>query len=355
MLRTDSKYPQLVKISSEAIIRKQLKEGANGDFTMLWFTLWQPLEEYLVGAPSVFVVPAGILNIVPFAVLHYGDDYIADRHALRNLTSSTDLVERKPGAATFRNKTALLVGGVDYDTALQTEESAEANAASNNVYDELRALRGQGFGYLSGSLQEVRIIARKLSDKWHTTQLTDRQATESHLRQNLSHGSPDILHISTHGFYIPDKVTSMGNLFSVSKDPFMRSGLLLSGANSIWNNEQEAEAANDGILTASEIAAIDLSGTELAVLSACETGLGTIDSSEGVYGLQRSLKMAGVQSMLVSLWKIPDKETAQFMSLFYGLLADDMPVYHAFRATQQEVRRRNPLKPNLWAGFVLIE
>lgn len=360
VLRPHYKYPQLVKISSEEVIKKQLKDGVNGDFTMLWFTLWQPIEQYLSGVQNVYVVPAGVLNVVPFRALHYGSDHIVDRYTLRNLLSSIDLPEQDSEASPFRNKTALLVGGADYDTALHMKGGVEQAVSNDNVYDGLRAQRGQGFGYLSGSLQEVNTIVRKLAGSWRVARLTDIKATENQLRHHISdYGSPEILHISTHGFYIPDRVVeggaSRGNLFSVSKEPLMRLGLLLAGANSIWNNEKEVPSVDDGILTASEIASINLSETVLAVLSACETGLGAIDGNEGVYGLQRSLRMAGVKSMLVSLWKIPDKETAQFMSLFYGLIAEGMPLYHAFRATQQEVRRRNPYQPNLWAGFVLIE
>lgn len=137
----------------------------------------------------------------------------------------------------------------------------------------------------------------------------------------------------------------------------MRSGLILAGANYAWlNGHPIREGEEDGILTAYEISQMDLAQTGLVVLSACETGLGDIKGNEGVYGLQRAFKIAGVDYLIMTLWKVDDKATALFMIEFYKhYLQDGMSIPDAFRLTQQEFIA-NPLSsPYLWAGFVLLE
>ena len=133
----------------------------------------------------------------------------------------------------------------------------------------------------------------------------------------------------------------------------MRSGLLMSGANNAWNNNKLPDGLDDGILTAYEVSGLDLFNTELVVLSACETGLGDIKGSEGVYGLQRSFKMAGVDNLIMSLWQVPDTETSEFMQLFYTNMLDGQQIGDAFRATQKVMREK--YDPYYWAAFVLIE
>ena len=132
--------------------------------------------------------------------------------------------------------------------------------------------------------------------------------------------SPEIIHIATHGFFFPgektgsdnqDKETFRGGIpdkpaFTESENPLFRSGLLLAGAGRAWSNLQTIHGVEDGTLTAYEVSNLNLNNTRLVVLSACETGLGDIHGSEGVYGLQRAFKMAGVHYMIISLWKVPD-------------------------------------------------
>ncbi len=110
---------------------------------------------------------------------------------------------------------------------------------------------------------------------------------------------------------------------------------------------------DDGVLTALEVINIDMRRNQLVVMSACETGLGDIKGSEGVYGLQRAFKMAGTKHMIMSLWKVPDKETAEFMETFYKLLLEENDLYHAFLETQRKMRAL--YDPFYWAAFVLIK
>ena len=139
-----------------------------------------------------------------------------------------------------------------------------------------------------------------------------------------------------------------------SEDPLSRAGLIMTGGNKAWSTGQTYTNREDGILTGREIANMDLRGCMLATLSACETGLGEIKGSEGVFGLQRAFKMAGVQNLIVSLWQVPDKETSEFMEAFYtNWVTNKLPIPEAFRQTQQFMSKK--YKPYQWAGFVLVE
>ena len=131
-------------------------------------------------------------------------------------------------------------------------------------------------------------------------------------------------------------------------------GIVLAGANLAWKQGITIEGRQDGILTAEEISLQNLSGTKLVVLSACETGLGDIRGTEGVYGLQRAFKLAGAKYVLMSLWQVPDFQTQELMTAFYyNWLKEGMEIPAAFRAAQAELRKQYP-EPFLWAGFVLL-
>ena len=135
----------------------------------------------------------------------------------------------------------------------------------------------------------------------------------------------------------------------------LRSGLIFSGANYAWQNGSNPYEEEDGVLTALEISNLDLSNTDLVVLSACETGLGDIEGSEGVYGLQRAFKMAGVDLIMMSLWEVPDKETSEFMNVFYTNWLSGQEVRTAFRNAQLEMSTIYKDHPEKWAAFVLFE
>lgn len=143
--------------------------------------------------------------------------------------------------------------------------------------------------------------------------------------------------------------------YRLYKDPLLRSGLIMAGANKAWKNGVNLLEKEDGIMTAMEISNLDLSNTDLVVLSACETGLGDIQGSEGVYGLQRAFKMAGVDVLIMSLWKVPDIETAEFMNMFYDLWIKNKNARVAFRNTQKLMQEKYKGEPSKWAAFVLFE
>ncbi|WP_040288125.1 CHAT domain-containing protein, partial [Bizionia argentinensis] len=143
------------------------------------------------------------------------------------------------------------------------------------------------------------------------------------------------------------------NVYQASEDPMLRSGLVFAGVNNYWGKPITSSVNDDGILTAKEISNLDLSACQLVVLSACETGLGNIKGSEGVFGLQRAFKMAGVKNIIMSLWRIPDAQTAELFELFYGFCFEEKSVHEALRMAQAKMKLK--YSPYYWAGFVLLE
>jgi hypothetical protein len=175
--------------------------------------------------------------------------------------------------------------------------------------------------------------------------------------------SPTLIHVASHGFSIPVRPKPVdfhgfGNhveRFHWSEDPLRRAGLIFSGANQVWMGNPAPEGMADGILSAAEIAVMDLSDTRLVVLSACQTGLGDIVGNEGVFGLQRAFKLAGVDLVIASLWRVPDEETAEFMGLFYRHFAEGMEVREAFHVAQEAMKEKYRGEPFKWGAFVLME
>ncbi|HPG73774.1 MAG TPA: CHAT domain-containing protein, partial [Bacteroidales bacterium] len=237
--------------------------------------------------------------------------------------------------------------GVDADSLLQ--------AFNSGVPQNTAA----AWKFLPGTLSEVFHIADQLAaNNREPILFTGAAASEEQFKKLTGSMAPQILHVATHGFAIPieSKKTAyqiFENSFVENNNPLFRTGLLLAGASRIWDKAPAIPGIEDGILTAYEVSNLDLRNTRLVVLSACETGLGDVKGSEGVYGLQRAFKMAGVPYVIASLWPVPDKETAVFMQLFYKNLLKTKDVRTAFAKTQKSMRKK--YEPYYWAAFVLVE
>jgi CHAT domain-containing protein len=133
----------------------------------------------------------------------------------------------------------------------------------------------------------------------------------------------------------------------------LRSGLMLSGGNRAWQGEKVSDSIEDGVLTAREISRMDLRGTDLVVLSACETALGEV-SSEGVFGLQRSFKQAGVRTLVMSLWEVSDQATKYMMTEFYSNLLSGKDKRTAFLAAKRQCKEKFP-EPQYWGAFIMLD
>jgi CHAT domain-containing protein/Tfp pilus assembly protein PilF len=320
--------------------------------SQLYDLIWKPLEPHLEGIEKVYVSPIGLLHKISFMALAKGQNvFLCDNYDVEMMSSTGNLALAEAPEINSDSRYTLF-GGIEYNSDSTTSEI---------------------WSYLDGSFNETEKIERTLSKANRNVSYYNLgQATEKQLKETASESN--ILHIATHGFFYedPDVVfeasvddiestddlvfrggtSGMGvNTFVRSRNPLMRSGLVFAGANDVWN--RTSIEGEDGVLTAAEVATIDMRNTELVVLSACETGLGDIKGSEGVYGLQRSFKMAGVNYIIMSLWQVPDKETAEFMTTFYKKLIESDDIKKAFKETQLEMRKK--YDPYYWAAFVLIE
>lgn len=336
-------------------LRNKTQQAARAD--SLYNLVWKPLQPFLVGINRVHIAPAGLLNRVAFHALAIDSvRYLIDEYALRQLSTIGQITAPATSVLKKEGDAIVLYGGIDFDVS-GTAENKNKTAASLPEAVQ-RSIRGGRWNSLPGTLEEVRSIQQLYAaGKKKVVVLKDKTATEESLKE-LSGRSPAILHLATHGFSLPDVSKNrdkpgFGNQFSAAANPLLRSGVIMAGANRVWNGGTPLAGQEDGIATAYEIAGLDLSGTELVVLSACETALGDIRGTEGVFGLQRAFKLAGVQQMILSLWQVPDKETAELMNLFYSEKLKGKSSSEAFLSAQQAMRKKYPVY--YWAAFTLIE
>ncbi|CAN5334901.1 hypothetical protein BH09BAC6_BH09BAC6_09380 [soil metagenome] len=334
------------------------KKGDAGAFKKLYQLIWQPLAGNLNNIKRVYIATDGALNKVAFAALQDATGkYLMDTYELRFLLNTRDIVS--PGHASLKQGklTFALFGGATYDGI--------SSATTDSLLGDRslpRGLRGNSsWSYLPGTLSEVQSIGSKLkTQRWTVNTYTGQQASEKNFKRFDEPYAPSVIHIATHGFYFPlqksaNKTATEPDAYREAENPLMRAGLVFASANRSWLGNAVAEGEDDGILTAYELANMNLNNTQLVVLSACETGVGEIINGEGVYGLQRALRQAGVKKMIVSLWPVPDSETAEMMQLFYRSLTDSGNINESFRRAQAQMRSKYPAKPSLWAGFTLIE
>ncbi len=333
----------------------------------LYEILWKPLEKELTNVNTIYFSPSGLLYRINLDAIPVNEtETLADRYQLIELTSTRQLVI--PNQAKIANNEAILFGGIqfEHDSMRNSDEpmfaSRSRGVLSFNSIDS--TLRGGNWNYLPSTEREVKSIEKIMQTTSVKTKLEmGYDATEESFKSIGANiiPSPRILHIATHGYFFADPKSSNTTLsntesiFKISEHPMLRSGLILAGGNAAWQGKQTLEGREDGIITAYEISQMNLSNTELVVLSACETGLGDIQGNEGVYGLQRAFKIAGVKHIIMSLWQVPDKQTSLLMTTFYKKwLENKMTIPNAFHAAQKQLRD-NGLDPYNWAGFVLIE
>ncbi|MCK6695297.1 MAG: CHAT domain-containing protein, partial [Thermoanaerobaculia bacterium] len=337
----------------------------------LYRLLWASLEPHLKGVKTVYFSPAGLLHRLNLGAIPTGKskETIGKRHALSALGSTRQLVVTT--AAPAANTAAVVFGGIRYDmdsAAIATGEPGEFAGHRGLSFSQTDStLRSGTWKYLKYSEREADNIQAQLQQAgFQAGAHKGYAATEEAFKQlGKDRPSPRILHVSTHGFFFPDPESNLNSeirnpqlsepVFKISDHPMIRSGLILAGANHAWSTGKPLGNREDGILTAYEISQMDLRHTELVVLSACETGLGDIRGNEGVYGLQRAFKIAGVKNLIMSLWQVPDFQTQELMTVFYQKwLSDNMTVHQALKAAQEEMQRRR-YEPFYWAGFVLVE
>jgi len=257
----------------------------------------------------------------------------------------------------------------------QTEQKEATQKAKKTVTAEpilmasagqrSRDLRGGTLNPLPGTQQEAETVSKLLKEQgWEVGLYTQENALEERVKGVQS---PRVLHLATHGFFESDQERKQKDLMggrgeertSGLEDPMLRSGLYLTGANRTLEGRTPPADIDDGVLTAYETTQINLQGTELVVLSACETGLGESQDGEGVFGLRRALQEAGVETVLMSMWSVPDQETQELMTLFYRKWLGGKEKHEALREAQSELRATVKTRYDrdlayYWGAFVLV-
>ncbi|MEM6516724.1 MAG: CHAT domain-containing protein [Bacteroidota bacterium] len=328
----------------------------------LYKLIFEPLEVYLKNVKTIYFSPDGLLHQISFPGLKKDNNFLIQNYELRQIGDSKTIskVKKEPELNDL-----VLIGGVAYDYNYDTENQNKSKTDTITTFDFRSLAKSsngnnsiQNWGFLSGSETEIDNIAKILKgDNKKFEVLKGSEASERKVK-SFSGNSPKVLHIATHGYFIEkssSEATTIANRSLEFDEPLLRSGLILANANYAWTHGNNPYQSQDGILTALEISNLDLSKTDLVVLSACDTALGDIKGNEGVYGLQRAFKMAGVKLIIMSLWEVPDIETSEFMTNFYNHWLNGLEVRTAFRNTQLEMSKKYENNPEKWAAFVLFE
>lgn len=323
-----------------------------------------PLE----GVKRIYFAPTGILHHLAIEnLLTFSGQRMCDKYELKRLSSTREIISRKQQKQHGTAAKAALFGGVIYD--LDHDDWSELAQGISYVDDLVMrdvpvVSRGAmaELSYLPGTLTEVTDIQNIIeNDNVATTSFLGKSSTEEHFK-TLSGTETGILHIATHGFFQKEElkdnplISNNGQNADRESQSLSRNGLFLAGASSILYGESIPQNVEDGILTAREISSLDFTNVDLVTLSACESGLGDV-TSDGVFGLQRGFKKAGVNSILMSLWKVDDEATCKLMTEFYSnWIAHKMTKHDALEAAKKTVRETKGWEdPKFWAAFILLD
>ena len=344
---------------------------------------WKPIEPALAGVHRVYLSGDGALAEISFAAIEdEAGNLLLKKYDLRPVVSTRDLLMK---FQVSHQRTAVLVGDPKFNATAEEQEAAllefsrhspgprnlqsaqlsgkpALSAASQTRSMELGDLQWK---QLPDTKVELDEIAKLMGSKWR---VGSYEGTEALVEAVKGVHGPQVLHIATHGFFLPDGTAvqnrcrhdgqdtarPMSPSAVPARDPLLRAGLVFTGANRGTSRAFAADLGN-GVLTAYEAATLDLTGTELVVLSACDTGLGTMFAGEGVLGLRRSFQEAGAESILMSLWEVPSRATEELMKLFYSKWLGGKEKHQALAEAQLELRSRSEFAaPKNWAGFVLV-
>lgn len=356
IIGADFKVPKVIVLDSsdcfDSLFIERYKFNIHSNKTDLlsYNRYFKPLEKYLNGVTKIYFSPDGVYQQMNIYTLYdpIVKKYLIEKMEVEQVTSLNDLQKEVSPAAT--NLSAVLFGYPDYEWKKDEVKVEKENLiASRFGFSELPELPGT-------KKETEEIFSVFNANKWDAKLYLAKQATEEQVKSTVS---PTILHIATHGFFLPNLDYSDEKILgfeteSAKQNPLLRSGVIMAGAAS---KDTTIEKKEDGILTAYEASLLNLQNTELVTLSACETGLGDQGmNGQGVYGLQRAFLTAGAKSVLMSLWVVDDNATKELMTNFYSEWIKNYSGSNkrsSFRKAQLEVKKRYP-SPYYWGAFVMI-
>lgn len=336
--------------------------------------IWLPIEEMVAGSELILIAPDSGLNMVSFAGLIDGDgEYLIEKSTIHYISSGRDLIRLKDSGKASTGLFA--IGDPDYNAPVDARfgESAHASVppagkpdiyASRNVRSGCRELGEMHVGPLPGTRVEVEKVEAEWKKRCEEPIRVYMGTEASEERFKAEAPGTRVVHLATHGYFLeearqPEHFDAGGPISGssfIGENPLLLSGLFLAGAN-LHGEGADAAGAEDGILTAEEVTTLNFQGTDLVVLSACETGLGEVKSGEGVYGLRRAFQMAGARSVISALWPVTDTVTAEMMSALYGSRREILPetIRRVQLETIAELRNQNRVDhPFIWGAFITI-
>lgn len=341
----------------EEIIASKIYEPGNEKASRLYSYLWQPIEKILGKHTSKIVIkyrPAGIITKINLSALYSGSAFLGSKYLFHRVAAFTE-----PRADSLsKNKNIYIWSNMNYDTAVYNHKDSiyllhrhkQTNQFSFPVNDSL-------FEPLNDDVTNP--LLALFTKSGYTAKAYEKcNATEDSFKTE-SASTTGILHINTHGEYLAFNSTKQNGLLprqflAANAHSMYRNFLVFAGANKYWATGLPPKNHNDGILTASEVSMLNLSGVQLVTLAACESGLGEVTGEEGIIGLQRAFKIAGVQTILASLWRVPEQQTKELLLSFYSYVLAGKTFYEALSNAQTDMQKRHKGAYN-WAGFVLIE
>ncbi|WP_082026764.1 CHAT domain-containing protein [Flammeovirga sp. OC4] len=387
VLKKDMDSPVIIPLCKEKELKKWLEPEQrmseingidyvyNQNGKQILSLIVDPLRPYLSDVKTIFYAPSGILHGISLEALKLSSDETAKRlgkeFRLKRVSKTSLLAQQTK----LSPRKATIFGGMNYDDQALQEQSESGGERGLKVKNKKKKssapsapqenqiqMVGGTFNYLRGTLKEVDLINEELTSSSVEVDLyTGNSATEDQFIEYCK-APTDILHIASHAYfspYIKKEKIAEGSFKGAKKiysdpDPMNRAGIVFSGANYFWETGQNFEDKSDGILMASELSNYDLRKTNLAIVSACQSGIGQSTRSEGVYGFQRAFKLAGIEHQIISLWTVDDAATQKFMTLFYKYYVElsdiDLAVVKAKEELQQEYEH-----PYYWAAFVHVQ
>ena len=324
----------------------------------------KPLEKYMDGRKQLFISPDGNLNLISFeALVTPSNKYLMEEHTINYIAAGRDIIRFTD--TTMAKGDALIIADPDYDMGLTERDKAakELNVAKTIRGNVSRDASNLNFNRLPDTKQEADAIEKILTDK-KKIKVKNYQNTQAIEEMMFSSETPKILHLATHGYFLNDEEVKGSNEtrgvtiklnedFSATNEtvnienPMLRSGIVFSGVNASLKAGRD-----EGMMSAEKILGLNLKGTDLVVLSACETGVGDVKNGEGVFGLKRAFILSGAKTLVMSLWSVPSAETTEMMTDFYMFMANGRSKAEALRQAKLNmmVKKQNPF---YWGAFVM--
>lgn len=362
-LRKRYKNPHIIPLFTENRLQSIEQEDLY-ETDSIYNLVWKPLEKELKGVYNIYFAASGELHKIgiEYAPIHNGG-IIGDKYNMYRLSSTRLLAEKRTER---KADNAVLYGGLRYDIS-KDDLISESRSGDYHPSSTSRVFIAEysryGVKYLPGTLKEVEEISQNFNNKPQL--ITDIRGTEESFKSLTSSTTIDIIHLATHGFFWNENdakkrdyvtfLNNMQNLKSEEDKALTRSGLFFSGANVGLRGDSLPDDVEDGVLTALELSNMNLGHVDMVVMSACDSGLGET-SGEGVFGLQRGFKLAGANTLLMSLWKVDDTATQLLMTNFYKNYLSGKSKQESLKLAQWALRKNSEYSaPEYWAAFILLD